>query len=115
MRQKESEGTTRFLVDQLEDARKNLADQEEKVRIFKSQHMGDLPGQLGANLQILGGLQNQLQAENDALTAANQQHAYLQTLFDQYRALQASPKSADGAPLDCPQLMTNREAQGAIS
>jgi succinoglycan biosynthesis transport protein ExoP len=104
VRQRESEGTTKFLVDQLEDARKNLADQEEKVRIFKSQHMGDLPGQLGANLQILGGLQNQLQAESDALTAANQQHAYLQTLFDQYRALQASPKSGDGAPLGLPAI-----------
>jgi polysaccharide biosynthesis transport protein len=82
----------------------NLADQEEKVRVFKSQHMGDLPGQLGANLQILSGLQSQLQAENDALTTANQQHTYLQTLFDQYRALQASPKSADGAPLGLPAI-----------
>ncbi|HTT17839.1 MAG TPA: XrtA system polysaccharide chain length determinant [Candidatus Sulfotelmatobacter sp.] len=104
VRQQESEGTTKFLADQLEDARKNLADQEEKVRVFKSQHMGDLPGQLGANLQILSGLQSQLQAETDALTTANQQHTYLQTLFDQYRALQASPKSADGAPLGLPAI-----------
>ena len=32
VRQQQSEGTTKFLVDQLETARKNLADQEEKVR-----------------------------------------------------------------------------------
>jgi uncharacterized protein involved in exopolysaccharide biosynthesis len=88
----------------LETARKNLGDQEEKVRVFKSQHMGELPGQLTTNLQILNGLQSQLQGENDALTAAKQQHAYLQTLLDQYRALQASPKSADGAPLGLPAI-----------
>jgi polysaccharide biosynthesis transport protein len=104
VRQQQSEGTTRFLVDQLETARKSLADQEEKVREFKSQHMGELPGQLGTNLQILSGLQGQLQSEADAINAAKQQHAYLQTLVDQYRALQAAPKTADGAPMGLPAL-----------
>jgi polysaccharide biosynthesis transport protein len=103
-RQQESEGTTKFLVDQLETARKSLADQEEKVREFKSQHMGELPGQLGTNLQILSGLQGQLQSEADAINSAKQQHAYLQTLVDQYRAVQASPKTADGAPIGLPAL-----------
>ena len=103
-RQQESEGTTKFLVDQLETARKSLADQEEKVREFKSQHMGELPGQLGTNLQILSGLQGQLQSEADAINAAKQQHAYLQTLVDQYRALQSSPKTSDGAPIGLPAL-----------
>jgi polysaccharide biosynthesis transport protein len=103
-RQHESEGTTKFLVDQLETARRSLSEQEEKVREFKSQHMGELPGQLGTNLQILSGLQGQLQSEADAINAAKQQHAYLQTLVDQYRALQASPKSADGVPMGLPAL-----------
>lgn len=104
VRQQQSEGTTKFLTDQLETARKNLADQEDKVREFKSQHIGELPAQLGTNLQILGGLQNQLQAESDAINVAKQQHAYLQTLVDQYRTLQATPKTADGAPLGLPAL-----------
>lgn len=104
VRQQQSEGTTKFLVDQLETARKSLADQEEKVREFKSQHMGELPGQLGTNLQILSGLQGQLQSEADAINAAKQQHAYLQTLVDQYRTLQAAPKTADGAPMGLPAL-----------
>src|SRR3954464_8396975 len=103
-RQQESEGTTKFLVDQLETARRSLSEQEEKVREFKSQHMGELPGQLGTNLQILSGLQGQLQSEADAINAAKQQHAYLQTLVDQYRSLQASPKTADGAPVGLPAL-----------
>ncbi|HEX3741018.1 MAG TPA: hypothetical protein VHV29_15060 [Terriglobales bacterium] len=103
-RQQESEGTTKFLVDQLEDARKSLANQEEKVREFKSQHIGELPGQLGTNLQILSGLQGQLQTESDSINTAKQQHAYLQTLIDQYRTLQSSPKTADGAPVGLPAL-----------
>lgn len=104
VRQQQSEGTTKFLVDQLEAARETLASQEGKVREFKSQHMGELPGQLGTNLQILSGLQGQLQSEADAINAAKQQHAYLQTLVDQYRALQSSPKTADGAPMGLPAL-----------
>jgi len=96
VRQQQSEDTTQFLESQLESARKTLADQEQKIREFKGQHVGEMPGQLASNLQILQGLQSQLQSEEDALNAARQQHVYLQTLADQYRTMQASPKGADG-------------------
>jgi polysaccharide chain length determinant protein (PEP-CTERM system associated) len=98
-RQHESEDTTKFLEDQLETARKSLADQEEKIRQFKGQHVGELPTQLGSNLQILAGLQSQLQAEEDALNTAKQQRVYLETLVGQYRSMQGPAKSsASGAP-----------------
>ncbi len=96
VRQQQSQDTTTFLESQLETARKSLSDQEEKVREFKGQHVGEMPGQLASNLQILSGLQSQLQNEEDALNAARQQHVYLQTLADQYRALQGTSKSSDG-------------------
>jgi succinoglycan biosynthesis transport protein ExoP len=96
VRQQRSEDTTNFLESQLETARKTLSDQEEKVRQFKGQHVGEMPGQLASNLQILSGLQSQLQNEEDALNTAKQQHVYLQTLADQYRALQGTSKSSDG-------------------
>ena len=102
VRQQQSEGTTKFLEDQMETARKTLSEQEEKIREFKGQHVGELPAQLGSNLQILSGLQSQLQAEQDALNTAKQQHVYLETLLGQYRALQASPKSSDAAPMGLP-------------
>jgi uncharacterized protein involved in exopolysaccharide biosynthesis len=60
-RQQQSEDTTKFLENQLESARQTLADQEEKIRQFKGQHVGEMPGQLQSNLQILSGLQAQLQ------------------------------------------------------
>ncbi len=96
VRQQQSEDTTQFLETQLESARKTLADQEDRIRQFQAQHIGEMPGQLASNLQILTGLQSQLQNEEDALNSARQQHLYLQTLADQYRNLQASPKGADG-------------------
>jgi polysaccharide biosynthesis transport protein len=99
VRKQQSEGTTKFLEAQLETARQALTTQEEKIREFKGQHLGELPTQLSSNLQILGGLQSQLHNEEDALNSADQQHVYLQTLLNQYRI-----KSPEGAPMGLPAL-----------
>jgi len=98
VRQQQSEGTTKFIGSQLEIARANLAEQEAKVREFKGQHEGELPSQEASNLQILSGLQAQLQNEQDTLNAAKQQRVYLQTLIEQYRAVHTTSRSADGTP-----------------
>ena len=86
-RQKRSENTTNFLEDQLDQARAKLAQQEAKMRVFKDQHLGELPTQTQSNLQILTGLQNQVQANQDSLNRAKQQSAYLESLINQYRAM----------------------------
>jgi succinoglycan biosynthesis transport protein ExoP len=104
VRQQQSEDTTKFLEGRLETARKVLSDQEQKIREFKGQHVGELPAQLATNLQILSGLQAQLQNEEDSLNTARQQHVYLQTLADQYRALQGSSKVADGTTVGLPAI-----------
>jgi len=96
VRQHQSEDTTQFLEGQMETARKALSDQEQKIREFKGQHVGELPAQVGSNLQILAGLQSQLQTEEDALNTAKQQRVYLETLVNQYRSLQSTPKTASG-------------------
>src|SRR5580693_3938016 len=96
VRQQQSEGTTKFLESQLATARQTLSNQEEKIREFKGQHVGQLPAQVGSNLQILAGLQSQLQNEEDALNTAKQQRVYLETLVNQYRSLQGSPKGEAG-------------------
>jgi polysaccharide chain length determinant protein (PEP-CTERM system associated) len=104
VRQQQSEDTTQFLEGQLETARKALSAQEAKIREFKGQHIGELPTQVGSNLQILAGLQSQLQAEEDALNTAKQQRVYLDTLVNQYRSLQGSPKPGGGTPVGLPAL-----------
>ena len=100
-RQEQSENTTQFLESHLEEARKSLSEQEEKIREFKDQHLGDLPGQLQSNLQILGGLQAQLGGEQDALNRAKQQNVYLESLLGQYRSVQRSTSRRTTFPWDC--------------
>lgn len=104
VRREQSEGTTKFIQDQLENARVALAEQEAKVRSFQAQHEGELPGEQAANLEILSGLQSQLQSQEDALSSARQQGIYLQTLLDQDRAVRRIRHTADGVPTDIPTI-----------
>lgn len=86
-RAQQSESTTDFLGAQLDEARKSLTEQEQRVREFKSKNLGALPDQLGSNLNILGGLQTRLQQEMQAVNQAKQQASYLETLLEQYRSI----------------------------
>lgn len=104
VRQQQSATTTKFLETQLASARDNLAGQEAKVRDFKDKYLGQLPGQLQTNLQILTGLQSQLQNEEDSLSRAKQQNTYLQSLLTQYRSLQSSPKGGESALVGLPAI-----------
>ena len=96
-RQQQSENTTQFLERQLEQAKEALSRQEDQVRRYKDQHSGELPSQLQSNLQILSGLQSQIQSEEDALNQAKQQNVYLESLLQQYRASQ--PPERGGSQL----------------
>jgi polysaccharide biosynthesis transport protein len=80
----QSESTTAFLESQLANARSQLEQQEAKVRAFKGKHVGDLPSQLETNVQILSGLQTQLDNSQRALDSAKQQKLYLESLLQQY-------------------------------
>ena len=92
-----SESTTAFLNAQLADARVKLEEQEAKVREFKAKHLGDLPSQLQSNVQILSGLQGQLQIIQRQLDGATQQKLYLESLLQQYQSAQTAGGSGDSA------------------
>lgn len=98
VRQQQSQDTTQFLQKQLDTARSDLAQQDAKARAFQTAHEGSLPTQEASNLQVLTGLQAQLQSEQDALNAARQQRVYQQSMLDQYQALEVTPRTANGAP-----------------
>ena len=106
-REQQSQETTKFLESQLDEARRSLSEQEDKLRQFRTQHSGELPEQVQSNLQILGGLQIQLRAANDTLNQAEQRNLYLRSLLNQYRA--ALPGAA-GDPADDSSGMTSRTA-----
>jgi succinoglycan biosynthesis transport protein ExoP len=98
-RQERSENTTKFLEDQLAQARAKLEAQEAKLRVFKDQHLGELPTQTQSNLQILAGLQNQVQANEDSLNRAKQQNTYLESLINQYRVSDNGTKPVGASPV----------------
>ena len=95
-RQQLSEDTTSFLATQLDEARKNLDRQEQRLREFKSRYVGQLPEQTASNLQILTGLQTRLQQTTDGLHQAEQQKLYLQSLLNSYRAMNPRTNEDNG-------------------
>ncbi len=91
-----SENTTAFLESELADAQANMAEQEAKVAAFKAKHLGDLPSQLESNVEILSGIQGQLQNTERALDAAKQQKLYLESLQQQYATVEAGLGGGNG-------------------
>jgi polysaccharide chain length determinant protein (PEP-CTERM system associated) len=106
-----SENTTAFLDSQLADARANMETQEAKVAAFKAKHLGELPTQLESNVQILSGLQNQLQNAQQSLDAAKQQKLYLESLLQQYQSAQAGLRTASGDSIVTPLQALDKDIQ----
>jgi polysaccharide biosynthesis transport protein len=86
-RTQQAEGTTTFLESQLETAKQDLQQQEEKLKDFKMQNLGELPEQQGSNLSILSGLQMQLQNTVSSIGRAQEQRAYQTSLLNEYHDL----------------------------
>jgi polysaccharide chain length determinant protein (PEP-CTERM system associated) len=61
-RQVQATATSDFLQSQLENARRRLTEQEQKVADYQRKHVGELPSERQANLQVLQNLQMQVQA-----------------------------------------------------
>lgn len=95
VRQEESQGTTDFIEKQLDDARTSLSEQDTQVQKFESEHQGTLPTQQASNLQILAGMQQQLQNEQEALDTAKQQRVYFQAMLAEERANPTKVKATD--------------------
>jgi polysaccharide biosynthesis transport protein len=80
-REEQARSTTTFLSEQLALKKQQLEVQEERLRVFKMQALGELPEQQQGNLAILNGLQFQLQNTMTKMGAAQQQRVYLETLL----------------------------------
>jgi polysaccharide chain length determinant protein (PEP-CTERM system associated) len=72
------EGTSEFLQQQLEDARRRLVEQEKKLEEYRMRNSGHLPSQLTANLQALQGTQAQLQTTIESINHDRDQRLTLQ-------------------------------------
>jgi succinoglycan biosynthesis transport protein ExoP len=81
-RERQATTTTTFLHEQVEAAKRRVAEQEERVRDFKLKNLGELPEQQGGNLAVLSGLQAQLQTAGASLSHAREQRVYLESLYN---------------------------------
>ena len=91
VRHEQAKGTTVFLTKQLDDAKIKLDDQDSKLAAFKSLHTGMLPDEQQANLNVLSGLNTQLDAATQALSRAQQDKSFTESMLAQ----QLASRSAD--------------------
>lgn len=82
-REARAQGTTDFLQKQLEEARRKLDEQDKKLAAFKGHYIGQLPGQEQTNLNLLMGMNTQLEAVTTTLSRTQQDKAYLESLLAQ--------------------------------
>ena len=73
-----AEGTNQFLEAQLEDARRQLIENEKKLENYRRAHEGQLPNQLNANMQGLHNTEMQIQAIVDDLNRIRDRQVVLQ-------------------------------------
>jgi polysaccharide biosynthesis transport protein len=97
-REQQATGTTEFLENQLQDTRKTLEEQENKLKDFRLKHIGEMPEQETADLQLLGQVQAQLQLEGEAVNRAESQKSLAESLMTQWAPVvdmdSSDPKTA---------------------
>jgi polysaccharide chain length determinant protein (PEP-CTERM system associated) len=96
----EATGTTEFLTKKLEDAKAKLDDQDAKLAAFKSLHAGALPDEQQANLSLLAGLNTQLDAATQALSRAQQDKSFTESMLAQQAGSQSADNPSAGKQLE---------------
>jgi polysaccharide chain length determinant protein (PEP-CTERM system associated) len=89
-RERQATGTAEFLKVQLEETKKRLDEQEQKVSAFKRRHLGELPQQMETNLATLERLHAQLRVNADAQTRAMERRQALSSQLAEVESLLAS-------------------------
>lgn len=100
-REQQAAQTTSFLTQQLDQAKAKLDEQDARLAKFKARYLGALPDQEQTNLSLLTGMNSQLEASTQALSRAQQDKAFNQTLLDQELAnWRSSQKGQNPVTLD---------------
>ena len=73
-----NESTHLFLESELEDAKRRLLEQEEKVESYRRQYAGQLPSQLDTNQQAIQNAQLQLSAVSESINRARERRLLVQ-------------------------------------
>lgn len=83
LRQRQAEQTTQFLAKQLDDAKAKLDDQDAKLASFERRYMGSLPDDEQRNINVLQGLNTELDAATQAIGHAQQDKTFAESALNQ--------------------------------
>ncbi len=105
-----AKGTSDFLSRQVEDAKRAIDDQDAKLAAFKKEHMGELPGDVDANMRVLASLNSQLDATTQTLNRAQQDKSYAESMLAQQIASWKTSQSSTN-PQTLEQQLTVLQSQ----
>lgn len=78
VRERQAEGATRFLEDEMKKAKGHLDELEAKIAPYKSLHVSELPEVLQVNMQMLDRVERDLDRSTDELRSLKEKESYLQ-------------------------------------
>ena len=99
-REESAVGTTDFLAQQVEEAKRELDDQDAKLADFQSKNLGRLPGQEASNSNTLQALTTQLDAATQAISRLQQEDTFIEAMIAQQTQNSAHTDPATGTSLE---------------
>ncbi len=101
-----AEGTNQFLEVQLQDARNRLIEQEKRLEAYRQKFAGQLPSELGTNLQVIQSIQLQLQTLAQSVSQDRDRRMMIDRMHAEAEAAQAfaSPANATATPQEATAL-----------
>lgn len=97
-----AEATNAFLESELEQARRRLEEQEQRLEAFRQQHGNALPSQLQANMEAVRYLQLQIQSLVESVARDRDRKMMLERLYREAASdapsVAANPPAAGGEP-----------------
>jgi polysaccharide chain length determinant protein (PEP-CTERM system associated) len=97
-RSKGAENINQFLESQLDNSRQQLIAHEKKLEEFRRRYAGELPSQLQSNLQVIQGMQTQIQNVDESINRDRDRRLILEkSIADALSADPAEALSIDGS------------------
>src|SRR5213593_1540517 len=108
MRERQATGTARLLEREVEEMKKRLAEEEQRLREFRSRHSGELPEQLTVNLSTIERLNGQLQLSRDSLMRGLERRTSIAKQLAETEAA-ATPSASPGPDAGTARLLKLRQ------
>jgi len=108
LRQRQAEQTTQFLSKQLDDAKTKLNEQDAKLASFQRRYLGSLPDEEQMNLNVLQGLNTQLDAATQAISRAQQDKTFAESALNQQLAAWRAAQDGHNPQTEEQQLVSSQ-------